>query len=199
MPDVFVRFYSELGFRYDVTDRFKLRLDGQFTLVREVGDEASRELIDDTWNLGIRASTSYHGAVFRLGASFTGDNASIFRFYGSSPSYVDLMQRAFLAQGEKALLASVSYDFGHIGVKGLSAIVNFVAAFDGETTDVAGDDFFDRSGAAQEIDLTFDYKIRSGLLESFWLRLRASWLAENGAPQDGTDFRVILRYDFPVM
>ncbi len=198
VPDLFARFYTELGFRYDVGDGFKLpldglklRLDGQFTVVRDIGDKLGGELIEDTWNLGIRASTSYEGAVFRLGGSFTGSNAGIFRLYGSSPSYVDLMQRNFTAAGEKALLASVSYDFANLGVKGLSAIVNFVAAFDGE--------FEDRSGPAQEIDLTFDYKIRSGLLKSFWLRLRGSWLAEDGARQDGTDFRVILRYNFPVM
>ena len=52
---------------------------------------------------------------------------------------------------------------------------------------------------AQEIDATVDYRIGSGWLESFWLRVRGSWLHEEGAPEDGTDIRVILRYDFPVI
>jgi len=54
---------------------------------------------------------------------------------------------------------------------------------------------------ARELDFTIDYKIpkKLGLYEGLWLRLRASWLDEEGADQDGTDFRVILRYDFPVL
>ena len=54
---------------------------------------------------------------------------------------------------------------------------------------------------ARELDLTIDYKIPKefGLYEGLWLRLRAPWLDEEGTAQDGTDFRVILRYDFPVI
>ena len=53
--------------------------------------------------------------------------------------------------------------------------------------------------AVREIDVTIDYRIRSGRLESLWLRLRASWLEEKVAPHSGTDFRVILRYELPVI
>ncbi len=52
---------------------------------------------------------------------------------------------------------------------------------------------------ARELNVTLDYRIGRGVLESLWLRLRASWLKEVGMPQDGTDFRVILRYDLPVI
>ena len=139
----------------------------------------------------IRTSASYAGAVFRLGLSFTGPDAPIVNPYGTNPSYVDLMQRTFNAEDEKALLASLSYDFSGLGADGLSAIVNFVAAFDGK-------EFGDRRDA-QEVDLTIDYRIQKGWLESFWLRLRGSWLHEQRMEQNGTDVRVILRYDFPVI
>ena len=36
------------------------------------------ESLDDNWNLGIRSSASYAGAVFRLGLSITGPDAPIF-------------------------------------------------------------------------------------------------------------------------
>jgi hypothetical protein len=36
-------------------------------------------------------------------------------------------------------------------------------------------------------------------LESFWLRVRGSFLTDNETDHDGTDFRVIVRYDFPVI
>ena len=41
--------------------------------------------------------------------------------------------------------------------------------------------------------------IGDGWLESLWLRLRGSWLNEEGRDRDGTDFRVIFRYDIPVI
>ena len=90
-----------------------------------------------------------------------------------------------------ALLASLSYDFSQLGVEGLSVILNFVAAFDGKLLGVRSH--------ARELDLTIDYKLKEGWLESFWLRVRGSWLTVDSASRDGTDVRVILRYDFPVI
>ena len=111
--------------------------------------------------------------------------------YGTNPSYVDLMQRTFTRADEKALLASLSYDFSGLGVDGLSAIVNFVAGFDGKLLGVRGN--------GQEIDVTLDYRVKKGWLKSFWLRVRGSWLSVESTDRDGTDVRVILRYDFPVI
>jgi hypothetical protein len=188
IPDVFAGLYAELGVGRDIADGWEVRLDGQFTYDWEIGADLSEELIDDTWNLGIRAATSYAGAVFRLGLSVTGRDASVFAPYGTNPSYVDLMQRSFTTADEKALLASLSYDFSRLGLHGLSLIVNFVAGFDSRL-----------DGDAREVDVTFDYRIGEGWLKSFWLRVRGSWLTEEAADRDGTDVRVILRYDFPVI
>ena len=129
--------------------------------------------------------------MLRLGATVTGSNGPILAVYGGSPSYLFLMQRTFDRADEKALLASVSYDFSRLGVTGLSCIVNFGAGFDGKE---AG-----KRGNAQEVDLTLDYRVGKGLLESFWLRLRGSWLHDELEDRNGTDIRAILRYDFPVI
>ena len=188
LPDVSAALYAELGVGRDLADGWELRLDGQFTYQWEVGADLAEELVDDTWNLGLRASTSYAGAVFRLGLSVNDPNSSITSAYGTNPSYVDLMQRTFTTPNEKALLASLSYDFEALEVDGLSIIVNFVAGFDSEL-----------DGDAQEVDVTLDYRIGEGWLKSFWLRVRGSWLAEEAADRDGTDVRVILRYDFPAI
>ncbi len=189
-PDVVAGLYSEISFAHDVADGVEARIDGQFTYQWEIGEDLAGDLFDDTWTLGIRGSTSYAGAVFRLGFSITGPNPNLSPF-GTNPSYVDLMQRTFNAEDEKALLASVSYDFSSLGAEGLSAILNFVAGFDGERLGVRSD--------SREIDLTLDYKVRGGWLESFWLRVRGSWLQDDEASRDGSDVRVILRYDFPVI
>jgi hypothetical protein len=86
---------------------------------------------------------------------------------------------------------SLSYNFARLGLEDLSAIVNFAQGWDGVA---AG-----RRGDAREVNVTFDYRIGTGRLESLWLRLRAAWLEEDIAPHDGTDFRVILRYELPVI
>ena len=121
----------------------------------------------------------------------TGPDAPIVSPYGTDPSYSTLMQRTLNRANEKVLLASLSYDFGSLGVDGLSGIVNFAAGFDGEILGVASD--------AQEVDVTFDYRVKKGWLRHFWLRVRGSWLNEEPADRDGTDFRVIVNYDFPVI
>ncbi len=41
--------------------------------------------------------------------------------------------------------------------------MNFVAGFDGDSDGVRGD--------AQEIDVTIDYRVTKGFLNSFWLRI----------------------------
>jgi hypothetical protein len=191
IPDLFTGTYSESSFGHDFTEEFEIRLDGQFSYQRDVGKDFLGELLDENWNVGIRTSASYAGAVFRLGFSITGSKGTIFNAFGSSPSYVDLMQRSFNRAEEKAILASASYDFSRIGVDGLTVIVNFVAGFDGK--------FLNERRRSQEIDATIDYRITRGFLKNFWLRIRGSWLSEQGTEQDGTDVRLILRYDIPVI
>lgn len=189
LPDVVASLYAELGF---VRTRFfrdlETRVDTQLAYQEAIGDDLLGTGYDEAWNLAVRSSTSYEGILFRLGVSITGSRAPILALWGGSPSYVDLMQQTFTRADEKALLVSVSYDFAHLGVEGLSAITNIVAAFDGEVGDETGD--------AQEVDLTIDYRFREGAFRNLWLRVRGSWLHDDRLDRDSTEIRVILRYDF---
>jgi hypothetical protein len=191
IPDLYAGIYNETGFGCDLTDKWEARFDGQFTYQWETGDDLLGEDFDNAWNLGLRTSASYAGAVFQLGLSITDPDDSVQNFYGSSPSYVDLMQITFTRADEKAILASVSYDFAGLGIDGFSVIANFVAAFDGKENGERDD--------AQELDVTMDYRLNKGILKSFWLRVRGSWLNEELSDKDGTDIRVILRHDFPMI
>ncbi len=191
VPDLFAGLYSEIDFRRDLADGLEGRLDGQFTYQWEVGEDLLEEVYERTWNLGVRASASYAGIVARLGFVVTGSNGSVLSLFGSNPSYVNLMQRSFTRADEKAALVSLSYDFAGVGVDGLSAIVNFAAGFDADNEQALGN--------AQTVDVTIDYRIKQGFLKHFYLRLRGSWLNEERTTRDGTDFRAILRYDFPVI
>ncbi len=191
VPDLLATFYAETGYGLPLADAVDLRFDAQFTHQHSVGDELIAGSPFKTWNLGVRTAASWRGAVVRLAVAITGDERRIESFYGSNPSYINLMQRTFNQADEKALLVSLSYNFSQLGIEDLSAIANFAQGWDGV---VAG-----RRGDAREINLTVDYRIGSGRLESLWLRLRASWLEEKIAPHSGTDFRVILRYELPVI
>lgn len=191
VPDLFAGVYGELGIGRDLVNGWEVRLDSQFTHQWEIGDDLSDDLIDDAWNLGIRASASRAGAVFRLGMSITGSNAEVVSPYGTRPSYVDLMQSSFNLADEKAFLASATYDFSRHGLEGLSMIMNFVAGFDGEELGERVD--------RKELDLTIDYRIKEGSLKNFWLRVRGSWLDKDFVDSHGTDYRIILNYDITII
>ena len=193
VPDLYAAAYTEAGYTRALTPSLDLRLDGQFTYQQSVGQELLISPPFETWNFGLRAATSWEGVVFRLGFSLTGNDRGIFSPYGSNPSYVDLMQRSFTQADEKALLVSLSYDFAGIGARGLTTIVNFVEGWDGRILGIRG--------GAREVDVTMDYRVPESLrlFDGFWFRVRGSWLHDDRTARDGTDIRVILRYDFPVL
>jgi hypothetical protein len=192
LEDVFTGVYSEFGFTRSLGRGFEARLDTQFSYRADVGEDLLGDSLDDAWNIGIRTSASRQGWVGRLGFSITGPSASILSAFGTNPTYVDLMQSSFNRPGEKAMLVSLSYDLAQVGWSGFSVIANFVAAYKGEN--LAG-----RHRDRQEVDLTVDYRPPEGALSGFWLRLRASALAEEEEDRIGTDVRIILRYDFPLL
>jgi hypothetical protein len=101
------------------------------------------------------------------------------------------MQRTYTQADEKAILIGLSYDFAGLGIDGLSAIANLAYSWDGEVAGVRGD--------VLEFNVTLDYRIGGGWLESFWLRVRGAWIDDEAAGANGTDVRVILRYDLPVI
>jgi hypothetical protein len=191
VPDVSGRTYTEIGTVRDFPNGWQARLDGQFNYKYGVGDELLGDELDDTWNLGIRVSVSHANAIFALGLGIAGPDGQDRDDYGLSPLYVNLMQRNFNRPDEKALFASLSYDFANVGIQSLSAVVTLAAGFDGKVQGGRSD--------AQEVDVTIDYRLKHGRLESFWLRVRGSWLNDELAEKDGTEIRVVLRYDVPVI
>jgi hypothetical protein len=191
VPDILASVYVDGHHDWSVGDDLGIRFDAQFTHQSSVGQELLAGAPFDSWNLGLRTSASWRKAVVRLAFAITGDERRIENFYGSNPTYIGLMQRTFNQADEKALLVSLSYDFSKLGIEGLSAIANFAQGWDGV---IAG-----KRGNAREFNFTADYRIGTGILQSLWLRLRAAWIEDSAAPSDGTDFRVILRYELPVI
>ena len=103
LPDVFAGVYAELGFVRNLSKQVQTRIDSQFSYRHSIGEELLADDPRKAWNIGVRASTSWGGAVVRLGFSATSPDGNIENFFGSNPSYVDLMQRSFNRPDEKAL------------------------------------------------------------------------------------------------
>jgi hypothetical protein len=102
------------------------------------------------------------------------------------------MQSDFDRPGEAAWLIGLSYDFERIGVPGLSAFMNYAEGFNGLLVGSAAE------ADTREVDLTIDYKPKKGWYRGIWLRARGSWLDVDGEGT-GTQVRVILNYDFPIL
>ena len=188
--DLFNTLYAEAGYTLPFAGERGARLELQFTDQRSVGRAKLGAF--ETWNFAVRAAGSALGGVVRLGFSMTADPAGIRSPWGSNPSYVDLMQRTFERAGEKALLASISWDLDRAGLPGLTAILNFARGWD------ARDAASLPLPGSREVDVTVDYRVPAGWFKGFWMRVRGSWLGENHNREDGADFRVIFNYDLPV-
>ena len=192
VPDVIATTYVEGATTdFETANGVGVRVDAQSTIKNTSGDELIAGAPFQTWNLGLRTAASWRGVVGRLAFAVTGDERRIETFYGSSPSYLSLMLRTYNRADEKALLASLSQDFSYLGLPNLTALATFAQGWGAR---VAGERFDER-----EVNLTLDYRIPSGWLESFWLRVRGAWGERVGADGDDVEVRVIVRYELPAL
>ena len=89
----------------------------------------------------------------------------------------------FVSAGENAYLIGLSYNFGRIGLTGVTGFANYVYGA------------LPAGGWQHEVNGTIDYRVQKGPLKNVWLRLRyASLEASNRPPSQ--DFRVILNYSY---
>ena len=80
-----------------------------------------------------------------------------------------------------------------LGMPGMSGVLSFSESWDAR--DEAGLKLPD----SRELDATLDFRIAEGSFRGLWFRVRASWLDEDGNADAATEFRLILRYDFPLI
>jgi hypothetical protein len=78
-----------------------------------------------THQASVKVQTEYAGWTLFAAGSIAGDESKILSPFGEKPNYTDMQQSSFDSAGEKAIGASVAYDFGHAfgeyGLAGLSA------------------------------------------------------------------------------
>lgn len=182
--------YTEAAGIWNLSEGVEIGLTAQYTDQRNVGD--ALDGIFSTSAMGAAMAFSWQGAIVSFAVSTTDDDSRIRRPYGGTPSFVSLMQAKFDRAGENAWRAGLSFDFAAMGIDGLSAFLDYAK---GDTPD---------SGTAaspdqDEFDYTVDYHFKEGRFDRLWLRVRGSFLNQDGPEGKDTDeFRIILNYDLPV-
>ena len=193
VTDVMNIVYVEADYSWRLGPDLGLTLGAQFTDQRSVGADRLTGSAFDTRIGGARVVLSYAGAHLTVAFSTASSEASLRKPFGGTPGYVSLMESDFDRAGEDAWLVGLAYDFERLGLRGLSAFVNF-ARGTGARDPATGQTLPDE----RELDLTVDYRVaRKGWLEGLWLRLRGAVLESGGSTQ--TEVRLILNYTFPVL
>jgi hypothetical protein len=186
-------FYAEFNGLWRFGGDWALRLGGQYTDQRSVGDEIGGDF--DTHVYGAKVAASHRGATLTLAFSSTDDGAGIRNPYGGYPGYLSLMIESFNRADEDAWLVGASCDFSEIGLPGLSSFVNYAQ---GDTPDSGSN----ASPDQWEFDFTVDYRFQNRLFKGLWLRARAAFVDRDddvAGAGDVEDIRVILNYDLPIL
>jgi hypothetical protein len=185
--------YAEADYRWRLGPDLAVTFGVQFTDQRSVGSDLLTGSAFDTQAGGARVALRYAGAILTVAFSTTSSGANIQKPFGGYPGYLSLMESDFDRAGEDAWLVGVAYDFGRLGLRGLSAFVNF-AQGTGARDPSTGQPLANE----REFDLTVDYRVTErGWLQGLWLRLRGAILESGGNTQ--TEVRLILNYAFPVL
>ncbi len=144
---------------------------------RSVGSNLLSNADFDTFQASGKLQFNYLGWTLFVAGSITGDESKIYSPFGTKPNYTDMQQVSFDNAGEKALGASVAYDFGpSFNLPGLSVGAWYTRGSDGinPDTNLA---IPDRS----ELDIWMQYRPSTGQFKG--LRLKAQyadvWQADN--------------------
>ena len=177
--DLYTSTYAQTGHTWRPGQEWEVRGDLQFADQRGVG---KREIGDfDTQFYGAQLSAGYGGVVGSLAYTYTSSGQGLLDPYGAAPGFNGLMISNFAAGGESSYGAGLSYDFGTIGLDGLTAFASYVYGT------------LPSGGWEQEINGTVDYRMNSGFFRNLWLRVRYAY-NESGAGVPINDFRAILNY-----
>lgn len=185
--DTFNTFYAEATYHKVLTEGLDLRLSGQFTDQRSVGDELVGDF--DTTHFAVKGAFAWRGAIITLAGSITDDEADIRKPWGGTPSYLSIQRFDFDRANEKAVLLGLSYNTGYFSALGFSSFINIAHGFDAEDPPT-GADLPDRT----EYDITVDYKPPHGFLEGLWIRFRYNYVDIEDNDENVRDFRIVVNY-----
>ena len=129
---------------------------------RSIGADLLTGTSFETYQSSAKGQMTYAGWTLFVAGSMTGSKSKIFSQYGTKPNYTDMQQVSFDNANEKALGASVAYDFGALGLSGLSTGAWYTQGWDAinTSTNVAIPN-------RRELDLWIQYRPTEGPLKGF--------------------------------
>jgi hypothetical protein len=169
----------------------RLRLKGQYANQQSVGSAGLGAF--NTWMYGIEGV--YERGPFGVEVAWTrtSRNRATLAPFGANPSYLNLMQVAFNAAGEKAWLLGGTCDFSTLGAPGFTASVTY-----GNGRGAISSTTGAPSGSRNETDVQLAYATaRSSALPGLSFGLEGSWLNQAGAAAQGRQLRVFANYEIP--
>lgn len=186
-------FYIETNAVWKMGDDLAVRVGGQYTDQRSVGDKLGGDI--DTSVYGAKIEASYRNAILTLAYTSTNENSRIRNPFGGYPGYLSIIIKNFSRAAEDAWLVGFSYDFSRLGLPGLSTFINYA---EGDTPDTGSAASPDQS----ELDFTIDYRLESGKLKRLWFRARVALVDQDddvAGAIDVNDYRFIVNYEIPIL
>jgi hypothetical protein len=144
----------------------------------------------ETYQASAKAQMLYAGFTLFVAGSITGDESKIFSQYGTKPNYTDMQQASFDNAGEKAIGGSVAYDFGAIGLSGVSTGAWYTHGWGAINTST-------NLGIPNrnELDLWIQYRPTEGPLKGFRLKTQYANVWQQGnVSATQPEFRFIIDY-----
>lgn len=186
--DVINIFYTEASYKLLKGDGYDLKIAGQYTDQRSVGDDRLTGDDFSTWQLGFKADLTVGPAVFTAAITTVNDGDTMRSPWSGYPGYTSVQVQDFFRAGESAAMFRAGYDFTSLGLKGVSAYALYVYGFGVE----------DPNSDQSEIDLNLQWTPVGGALRGMSYRLRYAYVTQRGdGDPDINEFRFILNYDFP--
>ena len=143
-----------------------------------------------TYQASAKAQMLYAGWTLFLAGSMTGPGSSLHTPFGGNPNYTGMQQLLFDNANEKAFGGSIAYDFGSVGLSGLSAGVWYTrgwGAIDSSTNAAIPDQ--------RELDLWIQYRPTEGPLKGFRLKTTYGTVWQQGNARNAQpELQVVVDY-----
>ena len=185
--DTYNTVFTQGDYTLPLAEKIALTVGAQYHDQRSVGSELIGSF--DTWNVGAHAKLSFWDTSVDVMFNQTGDGANILPKYGTWPGYLSLINLDFDRAGETAWGVKITYDFGRLGVPGLTAFFWFAQgtdAIDPSTGSSAPD--------RREYDFDVTYTVPKGWLKGLQIKTRAALVDIEGTSGLLPDIRLILNF-----
>jgi hypothetical protein len=196
-PDIFNTAYVDAEYTWQVTPDVTLRIGGQYTDKRSVGQDLTTTSAFKEWVTNVgggRVLLGYKGATLKAAFTATGPGNTIQTPFGGYPGYISQLINDFDRANETAWLVGLAYDFKHVGIPGFTANFEFSSgtnAIDPVTRAPAPNE--------REYDLTLSYKFLEGALRGLSFDAKGAVLDYTNSGRTGLQLRLIMNYEFDLL